>query len=131
MEPWQLIGMGYRLGANPESHGVTDCLGLSRAVLKYYGVGSPEASRSWYRRMRAGDWSVFPEQLGLWGETVLEPRIGAIALCNNRDGSYAMGAWYEEGWLIFNPEKLISWQPRQNLEVAAIYCQSKRISAIS
>lgn len=123
-EPWQLIGMGYRLGADPFIHGRTDCLGLSRAVLAHYGIESPAASRSWYRRCKAGDWAIFPEQLNLWGELTIQPRIGAIALIRSED-RYGLGAWYLDGWLTYAPSKLIQWQPPSALEVAGIYCHTK------
>ena len=55
MEPWQLIGMPYRLGADPVRHGKADCVSLARTVLHSFGIDSPEPTRDWYRRLRRGD----------------------------------------------------------------------------
>ena len=51
--------MKYRLGAEPERHGQADCLTLSRYILNTYGIGTPQAERSWYRRLRKKDYSIF------------------------------------------------------------------------
>ena len=85
MTPYQLIGLSYRLGAVPEKHGAADCLSLARAVLAHYGIDSPAPTREWYRRLRRGDYAIFPEQLERWGEIVEQPRIGAVALCKGED----------------------------------------------
>ena len=63
MRPDQLIGLPYRLGADPEKHGAGDCLSLCRTVLKSYGISSPEPERSWYRRLKKKDYSIFFEEL--------------------------------------------------------------------
>ena len=61
--PEQLIGMQYRLGADPERHGKADCLSLARHVVSAYGIELPPANRSWYRRLRRGDYAVFTDEL--------------------------------------------------------------------
>ena len=55
MKPHQLIGLRYRLGADPVKHHAADCLSLARTVLKYYGITSPEPTRDWYKRVRKKD----------------------------------------------------------------------------
>ena len=84
--------MQYRLGADPERHGKADCLSLARHVVGSYGIDTPTASRSWYRRIRNNDYSVFTEELEKWGHVIAQPRIGAIALCKT-DKGYALGAY--------------------------------------
>ena len=49
MKPHQLIGLPYRLGADPARHKAGDCLSLCKTVLKSYGISSPEPKREWYR----------------------------------------------------------------------------------
>lgn len=125
MEPHRLIGLGYRLGADPVRHGATDCLGLTRTVLAYYGISSPQPERSWYRRLRQGDYSIFPEQLERWGKQVNTPRLaGSVALIRSGE-SYGLGAWFLDGWLIFGPSKLVIWAPLSLPEVEGIYCPLK------
>ena len=38
MRPDQLIGLPYRLGADPKKHKAGDCLSLCRTVLTHYGI---------------------------------------------------------------------------------------------
>ena len=44
-----LLGLPYRLGANPDDHKAADCVSLAREVLKNYGIESPVPTRDWYR----------------------------------------------------------------------------------
>ena len=37
-EPYELIGLPYRLGAVPEKHGAADCLSLATAVQAWHGI---------------------------------------------------------------------------------------------
>lgn len=115
--------MGYRLGSDPEQHGTTDCLGLARSVLHFYGIPTPVPKRSWYRRLRQGDTSIFQEELDKWGIVVEQPRIGAVALCRS-DVGYGLAVWWSEGWLSYRLNQ-ICWSPPGLLEVCAIYCPSK------
>ena len=80
MTPFELIGLPYRLGATPEKHKAADCLSLARCVLKHYNIDSPEPERDWYRRLRRKDYSIFEEQLTLWGDVVDSPTMGTVAL---------------------------------------------------
>jgi hypothetical protein len=115
--------MGYRLGGDPVRHGVTDCVGLARTVLDYYGIVTPVPKRSWYRRLRKGDTTIFPEQLRAWGIEVEEPRLGAVGLCRSEFG-YGLAVWWSEGWLSYRLDQ-VAWSPPGVLEVCGIYCRSK------
>ena len=42
MKPVHLIGMPYRLGADPIKHGAADCLSLAKTVLASYGIKTPK-----------------------------------------------------------------------------------------
>ena len=66
MRPDELIGLPYRLGADPVKHGAGDCLSLCRVVLAHYGFTVPEGKRDWYRRLRKKDYSVFFEELNIY-----------------------------------------------------------------
>ena len=55
MRPDQLIGLPYRLGADPVTHGAGDCLSLARTVVANYGFTVPKGERDWYRRLRKKD----------------------------------------------------------------------------
>ena len=125
IEAHRLVGMRFRLGADPERHGATDCLGLCRAVLSTYGIETPRPTRSWYRRLRQRDWSVFPEQLSLWGEVVAEPRLrGTVALCRSEEGGYGLAVSWADGWLSFQMAQ-VRWSPINQLQVTALYCPSR------
>ena len=126
MRPHRLIGLPYRLGADPVKHGAGDCLSLCRTVLKSYGISSPEPERSWYRRLRKKDYSIFTEELNRWG-VASPPKIGSIALCKSDDG-YGMAAYYEEGWLNYQKTlggQVVIWLPLNALTVEGCYCQRK------
>jgi len=126
MRPDQLIGLPYRLGADPIKHGAGDCLSLSRTVLAYYKISSPEPARSWYRRLRKKDYSIFFEELNRWGVDST-PKLGAIALCKSDDG-YGMAAYYEEGWLNYKKtfgELVVGWSPLDSLMVEGCYYRRK------
>ena len=56
MNPLKLIGMTYRLGANPQKHNQADCLSLTSTVLTWYGIDVPVPKRSWYRRLKRDDY---------------------------------------------------------------------------
>jgi hypothetical protein len=122
IDPCELIGLPYRLGATPEKHGAADCLTLSKAVLTWYGISSPTPPRSWYRRLRAKDYSVFWEQLELWGTKTDAAKVGTIGLVHAADGSYGLAAFYDDGWLQFKDRQVI-WIPSSGLTPAALYCR--------
>ena len=126
MKPYQLIGLPYRLGADPEKHKAGDCLSLCRTVLKSYGISSPDPERSWYRRLKKKDYSIFFEELNRWGVDS-PPKLGAIALCKSDDG-YGMAAFYEEGWLNYQKTlggQVVIWSPLNALMVEGCYYQRK------
>ena len=70
MEPIKLIGMQYRLGANPVEHGAADCLSLCRTVLAFYGIDTPEPNAAGIDAY-GGDTDVFAEELAAWGKELL------------------------------------------------------------
>ena len=126
MKPHQLIGLPYRLGADPEKHKAGDCLSLCRTVLKSYGISSPDPKRSWYRRLKKKDYSIFFEELNRWGVDS-PPKLGAIAFCKSDDG-YGMAAYYEEGWLSYQKTlggQVVIWSPLNALMVEGCYYQRK------
>jgi len=121
--PYQLIGLPYRLGANPSQHHATDCVGLCVAVLQHYGFPCPQVQRSWYRRLRRGDTSVFREQLSAWGEITKTPRLGCVALCI-ADAGYGLAVWVDEGWMSF-VGSAVRWSPIDALQVVECYCPQR------
>ena len=124
IQPHQLVGMPYRLGADPERHGMVDCLSLARAVLKWQGIETPNPSRQWYRRLRRGDHAIFREQLMQWGIEITEPRMdGTVALCESENG-FGMAVYWEWGFL-HCLSKEVRWSPASQLQVVALYCPQK------
>jgi len=123
VNPVELIGMPYRLGANPAKHGAADCLSLCCTVLQHLGYNPPTPERSWYRRLKRGDTSVFPEQLDRYCERVDVPKIGSVALCHSPLG-YGMAVYFEGGWLCF-VESVVAWRPSEALQVKQLYCLTK------
>jgi len=121
MTPIELIGLPYRLGADPERHGATDCIGLAIAVLNHYGVETPVPKRDWYRRLRRGDDQVFEDELQRWGVKTSEPREGVVALCISSMGK-GLAVFAEGGWIAFN-ESTVHWSPIGALQVVACYCR--------
>ena len=126
MNPFHFIGLPYRLGANPEQHKAADCLTLSRAVLKHYGIDSPCPTRDWYRRLRKNDYSIFREQLELWGIKTERPKIGTVGLCKS-DTGYGLAVYFEDGWLNITSYEgsEVSWNPVEVLEVEEYYYPRK------
>ena len=122
IDPCELIGLPYRLGAVPQKHGAADCLSLATAVQAWYGIDMPLPQRSWYRRLRRKDYSVFPEQLGLWGRQTDAAKVGTLGLVHCADGSYGLASFYEGGWLQFKDRRVI-WIPLSGLTPAALYCR--------
>ena len=119
MHPYNLIGMRYRLGADPERHGAADCLTLAKAVLQYQGVVTPPAQRSWYRRLRRGDTDVFREELERWGSVVDAPKLVTVALCHS-DLGYGMATYFEGGFIHFGEEG-VRWSPLETLEILDLF----------
>ena len=119
MKPYQLIGLPYRLGADPIKHHAVDCLSLARTVLKHYGINSPEPTRDWYRRVRRKDFSIFKEQLENWGNETNEFKIGTVALCKSSIG-YGLAVYWENGWLNCG-EQVVRWNPIDSLEIEKYY----------
>ena len=128
IEPWRLIGLGYRLGADPEKHGSADCLSMSRAVLHWSGVPTPEPQRSWYRRLRRGDYDVFRDELERWGHQTDTAKIGVVGLSQGIN-CLGLSVYYEDGWLHFNDENQIAWAPLNALIPIALYSRLKSKSA--
>ena len=125
-KPYELIGMPYRLGATPEKHQAVDCVSLARAVLKTYGIKSPEPERDWYRRLRRGDYEIFREQLQAWGVKTKEIKIGTVGLVKAANGKgYGLAVYWEGGWLSCSEELGARWSPIDGLQVVEYYCQQK------
>ena len=120
IHPYDLIGLKYRLGADPERHGAADCVTLARAVLRHHNVITPEPQRAWYRRLRKGDTQVFKDELERWGEKVSTPKIGSVALCHSPLG-YGLATFFEDGWIYF-AESVVQWNRTAVLPVVAVYC---------
>ena len=127
INPVDLVGMPYRLGADPEKHGAADCLSLARHVVGHYGYTMPLPQRSWYRRLRRKDYSVFPDELSLWGDIIDQPIIGSIVLCETNDG-YAMGSFWCGGCLVFLGTQ-VTWKRPMALPIAGIYFPTKQSCA--
>ena len=119
MHPYELIGLPYRLGAIPEKHGAADCLSLSKAVLAFQGVTTPEPTRDWYRRIKKGDTSIFEEELERWGQKIEVPTISTVALCHGPLG-LGMASYFEDGWIHFSGSEAI-WSPIGGLQVVGLY----------
>ena len=120
MQVMQLIGLPYRLGADPERHGAADCLSLSKAVLAAYGIETPTPQREWYRRLKRGDTSVFQEELLRWGQQTTSPRIGAVGLCLSDNDAKGLATFWEDGWIAFAGTR-VKWSRIGALQVSAIY----------
>ena len=119
-----LIGLPYRLGADPERHRAADCLTLSRYVLGTYGIKTPVGERSWYRRLRDKDYSIFREQLELWGTPTVDIKVGTVALCQAGDGDgVGLATFIDDypGWLSFVGTEVV-WSPLEVLNIEALYC---------
>ena len=124
-----LIGLPYRLGADPIKHGAADCLTLARYVLKTYGIDSPEGNRSWYRRLRKQDYSIFREQLELWGTPTDDTKVGTVALCQTGSG-VGLATFIDDfpGWLSFAETEVV-WSRSEALNIEALYCPGNNNSA--
>ena len=120
MHPYNLIGLPYRLGADPVKHKAADCLTLAKAVLQHQGVETPAGRREWYRRLRRGDTAVFREELSRWGVVVASPKLVTVALCQSSSG-YGMASYFEDGWISFVGSE-VQWSPIGALQVVALYC---------
>ena len=118
----ELIGLPYRLGAHPEHHQAADCLTLSRYILGTYGIETPEGERSWYRRLRKRDYSIFREQLELWGTRTTDIGVGTVALCKSLEG-LCLATYIDDfpGWLSFIGTEVV-WSPSEALNIEATYC---------
>ena len=126
MKPELLIGLPYRLGADPVKHGAGDCLSLVRTVLANYGFTVPQGQRDWYRRLRKKDYSVFFQELNRWGVDS-PPKLGTIGLCKSEDG-YGMAAFWEDGWLSYKKtfgELVVNWSPLEGHMVEGCYYHRK------
>ena len=123
IHPYNLIGLPYRLGAEPERHGAADCLTLTKAVLKYQGIATPSPQRSWYRRLRRGDTDVFREELERWGTLIDAPKLVTVALCQT-DLGFGMASYFENGWIHFSGSAA-NWSPFDALPVVAFYCPTR------
>ena len=86
MRTLELIGLPYRLGANPDEHHAADCLSLACAVLRNDGFNPPAPRREWYRRLRRGDYEVFEEELERFCVKTDTPKVGTVALCDAPNG---------------------------------------------
>ena len=122
MNPFQLIGMPYRLGADPVKHGKADCLSLTRTVLAHYQIASPNPTRDWYRRLKRKDYGIFKEQLELWGTRTKTLKIGTVGLAKSGEG-FCLVIYFEQGWLSCNKTE-VRWVPLDCLQVDEYYCQS-------
>ena len=124
MKPHQLLGIPYRLGAEPDKHKDGDCLTITRTVINSYGINFPPTQRNWYRRLRRKDQGVFKEELSKWGMLVTTAKIGVVALCSSKD-SYALAVYWEGGWISFVAQEAKS-SPLEGLGVQELYYPMKQ-----
>tara|TARA_R100001594_G_scaffold97918_1_gene132280 strand:+ start:633 stop:1022 length:390 start_codon:yes stop_codon:yes gene_type:complete len=129
VKPSQLIGLPYRLGAEPDKHRAGDCLSITRTVIKSYGINFPETKREWYRRLWKKDKTVFKEELSKWGFLTTTAKIGVVALCSSKDG-YALAVYWEKGWISFVNQE-VKWSPLEGLGVQELYYPMKQNFAMS
>ena len=124
-----LIGLPYRLGADPEQHGAADCLTLSKYVLGTYGIKTPPGQKSWYKRLRNKDYSIFAEQLELWGTPTTDIKVGTVALCKASNG-VGLATFVDDfpGWLSFVGTQVV-WSPLEALNIEQLYCPGSNKSA--
>ena len=117
-----LIGLPYRLGAEPERHRAADCLSLSRHILSTYGIKTPNPERSWYRRLKRRDYSIFYEQLDSWGTLTTDIDVGTVALCQSESG-VGLATFIDDfpGWLSFVGTQVV-WSPDGVLNIERLYC---------
>lgn len=122
LERLDLIGLPYRLGAEPDKHKAADCLTLSKYILKTYGIDTPDGCRDWYRRLRRKDYSIFEEQLKLWGSPTDTIAVGTVALCKTQTG-LALATFIDDypGWLSFGGLE-VTWNRGADLNIEQLYC---------
>ena len=123
MKPYQLLGLPYRLGAEPDKHKAGDCLSITRTVIKSYGIDFPDTQRDWYRRLRRKDQGVFKEELSKWGTLVTTAKIGVVGLCLGKD-SYALAVYWKNGWISFVDQE-VRWSQLESLVVEQFYYPMK------
>lgn len=123
MKTLDLIGLPYRLGADPDKHQAADCLSLACVVLRNYGLHPPTPKREWYRRLRKGDYQVFEDELSRFCEQVTSTKVGVVALCDAPTG-VCLATFFESGWLSF-VESEVKWSPIGGLTVRQLYCLTK------
>ena len=119
-----LLGLPYRLGATPDKHKAADCVSLTGQVIRNYGINFPCQNRYWYRRLKKKDYSIFKEQLEIWGIRAKSPKIGTVGLCVATEG-YGLAVYFEEGWLNISEGSGVMWSPLGGLLVEEIYCPKK------
>ena len=118
-----LLGLPYRLGANPDQHKAADCVSLAGQVIRNYGIDFPFQNRDWYRRLRKKDYEVFRDELKKWGTLTTTANIGVVALCKAEKG-YALAVYWKGGWLSF-VKTTVQWSPLTCLEVLELYYPMK------
>ena len=123
MKPHQLIGLPYRLGAEPEKHHAVDCLTLTISVLNFYGIKFLKREKEWYKRYLRKDFSIFKEVFDKWGNETKDINIGTVAIVNKKEG-FALAVYYEGGFLICQ-EPMVRWTPQETLAVEKYYCPQK------
>jgi hypothetical protein len=95
---------------------------LSRYVLRTYGIETPAGERSWYRKLRQKDYSIFREQLNLWGTLTDKIDVGTVALCRTNDG-LGLATFIDDfpGWLSFCGKEVV-WSQAEALNIEVCYC---------
>ena len=117
MQPHQLIGIPFRLGADPAVDGATDCVNLVLTVLRAQGIPTPQPQgRAWLRRLRRDGVSVFWDELEAWGRRVGTPGTGTVALLDGR----ALAVWWEDGWLALVDDR-VQWVYPPALQPLAMF----------
>ena len=124
MKPYRLIGLPYRLGAEPDKHNAGDCLSITRTVIRSYGIKFPDARKEWYRRLRRKDYEVFRDELKKWGTLTTTAKIGVVALCKAEKG-YGLAVYWQNGWISFVNQEA-KWSPLEGLEVQELYYPMKQ-----
>ena len=118
-----LLGLPYRLGANPDQHKAADCASLAGQVIRNYEIDFPLQNRAWYRRLRKKDYDVFRDELKKWGTLTTTANIGVVALCKAEKG-YGLAVYWKGGWLSF-VDKTVHWSPIEGLAVIELYYPTK------
>jgi hypothetical protein len=115
-----LVGMPFRMSADPKHGDATDCIRLAFHVLELAGQKPPPIDRSWYPMLARRDTAGLRQEWMRLSHPTYGPEELSTTLLP--EGYFAIAVVVGQGLLFVRPESGVVWTPLSNVRPLNYRC---------